>query len=259
MFVALTLESTEVIAAMLALLLGLFIPQMEILSSAHRWLLPTVSGSLALLFIIAGSWPSDFTSDHRKPNSLIYAFDSDNGKSTWASSDQAADEWTSQFLTKSPERARLSEYFPFSSFKFLMAEAPGTQALPPAAYLVDSHSNDDARTLRLRILSPRRAPVVSIYLDPNTEVLGAFVNNIAIDQGEKSEKGWALRYFALPEEGIDLTLTTRAGQSLRVRVVDQSYSLPDLTGLGLQPRPEYMMPALSPYTDATYVVRSFIF
>ena len=74
---------------------------------------------------------------------------------------------------------------------------------------------------------------------------------------------WGLEYWALPEEGIELTLEVRAAQPVMIRVVDRTQGLPDTPGQSITPRPDYIMPApqigIARFSNSTMVSRSFTF
>jgi hypothetical protein len=118
----------------------------------------------------------------------------------------------------------------------------------------------------MQVTSPRHAPIISVYVNASTRVLRAAVNGkwISIQdiplQGS-SEKRWGLSYWALPEEGIVLTLQVWSSHPVGIRIVDQSYGLPEIPGTVFRPRPDSMMP--TPYgfglSDATLVSKSFAF
>jgi len=55
--------------------------------------------------------------------------------------------------------------------------------------------------------------------------------------------------------GLELTLTVKSASPFGVRVSDRSYGLP--SDLQIKPRPADMMPSPSPYSETTYVSKSF--
>jgi hypothetical protein len=69
--------------------------------------------------------------------------------------------------------------------------------------------------------------------------------------------GWNMRYYAVPEGGIDLILELQPSSPLKLRVSDLSYGLPD--SLVVKPRPGHIMPSPMPYSDTTIVSKSFNF
>jgi hypothetical protein len=118
------------------------------------------------------------------------------------------------------------------------------------------------RTLRLRVTSPRRAPVLTFAADSEAGITGAAVNGRSLEKvgAELAEsKRWSVRYHALPAEGFELTVRAKASQPVRVRVVDQSYGLPQLDGRTTPARPDDMVLAQLSFNDSTFVGKSYVF
>ncbi|MBH8572263.1 M28 family metallopeptidase [Nostocaceae cyanobacterium CENA369] len=260
MFVALTISMAGVVMVMVVLLLGLLIPHFYLFITPHKWLLPATALLISLSLMIAGSFTAGFDANHPKPNSIFYALNADTGKAIWASFDEQPDEWTSQFLSQNPEKASLTEYLPFASRQFLKNQAPALSLAAPKIILLGDNTDNDTRTLRLQIISSRQGRIVRVYLDPKIEVLEATVNSKKIDDqinNSNNDGTWGLNYFGLPQEGIELTLTVKKSQSLKLKVVDQSDDLPEIPNKFFRQRPNYMMPTGFGNSDSTLVSKSF--
>ncbi|HXQ35896.1 MAG TPA: hypothetical protein VN843_17910, partial [Anaerolineales bacterium] len=108
---------------------------------------------------------------------------------------------------------------------------------------------DGVQTLRMRISSPRQAGTLSIYVDSNTQVLSATVNNKQMDE---LKDRWGLFIDGFPKEGVELLLQVRTAEPLKIRLVDQSYGLPPVNTASSQ-----QAPPTSAKPDATLVVKSF--
>ena len=52
---------------------------------------------------------------------------------------------------------------------------------------------------------------------------------------------YLIKYFAFPEEGIDMTLNLDDKQEIEIRLIDFVYGLPDLPEVQKYPRPSNMM------------------
>jgi peptidase M28-like protein len=256
-FLAMTLRMVAVVAVLVVLLLGLLVPHLYLMSQPNKWVLPTALALASLGFIVAGSLTSGFDKSQPKPASLFYAMNADSGKAVWASYDQRTDEWTSHFLAENKERGALSEYIPSGYNRFLKSQAPTTPLGAPNILLLEDSTNEGIRKLRMLIQSTRQAPVVSIYLEPSGEVLEAAVNGKRLPNNP--ENGLALRYYALPQEGIELALQVKASEPVKIRAVDMSYGLPEIPGAPYRARPDYIIPSIQPFSDSTLVSKTFTF
>ncbi len=262
-FPAVALNSSEELMALVVLVLGLLIPHISAIADQKKWLVPASSMLLSILFVVAAVITFHFDDKHPKPGYLFYGFDADNNKATWASAFQKPDEWNAQFFSQ-PERGRLPEYFPFGSFPFLKNAAPTAELPAPNVQLISDEKKDGLRTLRLQVLSPRRAPIISVFVTSDTEVIAGEINGRRLAQkSETAQAGegnrWTLRYNGVPEDGLGLVLQTRSTQAVSLRVVDQSYGLPETLMTRYKPKPDNVMPAPLINNNTTLVSKSFTF
>jgi hypothetical protein len=94
-----------------------------------------------------------------------------------------------------------------------------------------------------------------------SDVNGKRISSQATPAHGRPENQWSLRYWAPPEEGIALKLRVSSSHPVEIRVVDQSYGLPEIPGAVFRPRPDSMMPTPFGFglSDATLVSKSFVF
>jgi len=260
-FVALTLNSAWIVAICAALLFGLLLAPIVHAINLWRGLVPAVVLMTSVILLIAGTVVLRFDKRHPVMNNLFYALNADTGKAVFASSDEKRDEWTTQFLARNFERNRMPDFFPGSGRLYYQSEAPAAQLVGPQAAVTADHTENNVRTLSFRVSSPRRAPVIAIYTAPDTEVLDAAVdgNRAFRETADPSQPGppmknWGLQFYALPVEGIEVTLKLHDSKPFKMLVVDRSYGLPEP-----KPRPENMIPAPYGVSDVTLVSKSFSF
>ena len=258
-FVGLTLNSIAVVAVLVMLQLGLLIPHLNVMARANKWSLPVLAALISVGFIAVGVLSTSFDRQNPKPNNIFYALNADSGKAVWASMDRTSDEWTSQFLSTNPGNAPLSEFFTanWSSVKFRQNAAPVAQLAPPQIVVLNDQNSGEVRQLRLRITSTRMAPVLSVYVDSKAEFLSLIVNGKQLDRGNNKQT-WNMRYVAPPPEGVEVALEFKAQEPLKIRVVDQSYSLPEIPNLTIA-RPDNTIASASTLSDATLVSKTFSF
>jgi hypothetical protein len=256
-FIALTVSLSGVVAVLVVLVLGLLIPHLASIAIFHRWLLPRLALGLSLIALLAGSFTAGFDADRPKPNSIFYGLNADTGKAIWASADREPDEWTSQFLSATPETARLTEYLPMSSRKFLQSQAPIAPLTAPEIELLSDEVREGIRTLRWRVTSPRQARILQLSADSDAEILATAVNGKKIDRVQSQR--WGLNYFALPAKGIELTLAVKPSSKFELKVADRSDGLPQITGKAFKPRPRSMMATAfaGGVSDSTLVGKSY--
>ena len=263
-FIALSLSMAGVAVVLLALMLGLLIPYLVFMSARLKWLWPGALAIISAGFIVAGSLTSGFDSAHSKPYNLFYGLNADTNKAVWGSSSDSPDEWTAQFFSAGTERNLLHDFFPSNNREFLTSPAPPSPLAAPDIQVLDDSTDQGARTLRLRVVSARRAPFILVYIESNAKVTRLGINGKEVDAGnntasQNSQGRGTIRYFAPPEEGVELLLALDAAQPVKIRAIDRSYGYNEMPGASARPRPDYLMPAPFPHSDATLVSKSFSF
>jgi hypothetical protein len=254
-FMMLGLDLGGFFMLLVVLLAALVAPHFRVLTARRRWLLPAAAALAGVVFVVVGLSLAGFDARHRKVDSVFYFLDADTRRASWSSTDAALDEWTSQFVKPGAQKMSLAEIFPWSKQTSFESDAPAVSVQPPDAQVVEDKTDGDARTVRLRLSSPRRAAALIFYtnaglrraeLDGKTLLEGA-------PGGERN--GLRVSFSAPPPEGLELRLVTRAGAPLRLVVEDLSYGLPEIAGESFRARPDDEMPVPAPRTSDTTVVR----
>ena len=247
-----------------ALLCGLLIPHIRLITREKKWILPGLAALLGVSFIVAGLLNSGTSPSQPKLNNLIYALDADTGKVVWASIDKEPDEWTTQFLSANAKSGTLPAILNANTTaQWLQGEAQAQPLVAPDMELLEDKSVEGMRTLRMHITSPRQAPVLTFYADSKMEIVSVELNGkqmiMKSSVSGARKDSWIMRYYAVPVEGIDMTMQVKASEPVKFRVVDQSYQLPEFMGTRAASRPDNIISAPLPFADSTFVSRSFTF
>jgi len=264
-FTALALGMAGIMMALIVLSIGVLLLQLQTMALPPRKsLLSGVMLIAGLGFFVAGIVTSGFGVSHPQSDSLFYGLDADSGQAFWASGDRRPDEWTGQFITAKAGRATLAEVFPLGRREYLKEQAPAAPLTAPQVELLSDSTNGNLRTLRMRVVSARQAPYISVYVEPEVEVLAATVNGqelkgLDTSAAKKGEKEWALFYYGVLPEGLELTFDLNTTKPVKFRVVDRSYGLPETLTSSVKPRPGYLMPLVMPNNGTTLVSKSFVF
>lgn len=262
LFVALTLKSGPTVAIFVVLAMGLLVPQFKLMGGRKKALIMSAA-TLALSFgcAFAGLLTAGFDRRHPATDSLLYGLNADTGEAVWASPDGKTDEWTSRFLPAGSAKSKLPDFFPMSEQPFLSAPAPALPLPPPRVDLLSDETREGLRTLRLHITSPRAAPLVSVYVDKESRVMSATINDksLQVESGGEQVSPWGMHYYAVPEEGVELVLNVESSRPVKIRIVDRTYGLPTLPDGQLQARPDHIIPTSSVYSEASFVSRPLSF
>jgi hypothetical protein len=254
-FAAMSFNVLPVIVLIITLQLALLIPHLELLTNYGKYM-STIGGLvIAVILFIAGAYLSAGDNSRKRQDSLFYVMNSDTGEAVWSSFDSQPDEWQSQFFNGAIEKGSLNEYAALGYNGYLKSRAQLIEALPPSVTKLEDLTRNDARHLHLRVASPRRAQALMLATDSDSRILASIINGKRVVNDAKD--GWNMRYYAVPEGGIDLILELQPSSPLKLRVSDLSYGLPD--SLVVKPRPGHIMPSPMPYSDTTIVSKSFNF
>jgi hypothetical protein len=261
-FYGLTVRAAAIVMVLLALLLGLLMMPLTLLEQRNRWALPVGMTIVCLIFLTWGSMTAEFAPNYPRPDHLFYFLDQDTGQAVWASLDESPSEWTSQFLNNHGGRTRLDKLLPSSPRTFITSPGTVISLPPPEILLLEDSSDDNIRKLRIKVLSPRRAPIAAIHVLPGASVRGYSIDGESIEvssNGTAPPQAWQFNYAGLPAEGVELTLQLNSTEGVEIRVTDQSYGLPDVPGKETRQWPEAVI--RSPYylSDTTVITRSFKF
>jgi hypothetical protein len=221
MFVGLTLNWVPLVIALTVLLFGLLMPHLRYIVAPFKWVLPVVSVAVALVLLVAGGL-SNYGSTEKQSSTVYYALNSDTGKAVWASDPSHRD--------GDQQTGMLSDFaYARKSREYALSSAPVAALPAPQMSVLEDKSIDGVRAIRMRISSPRQAGIFFVYLDSNADVLKTLVNNKVVDEAPDPKKQWGLRIDGFPQQGIELQLFVKASEPLKLRLVDQSYGLPDAT------------------------------
>lgn len=122
--------------------------------------------------------------------------------------------------------------YPFATVKpTFVAPARPLGLLPPRAEILAEAPDPAGRRVRLRLSSPRGAPVVLLLLGPEARLVSAAVNGVAVPpprpKFEALTRGVRLVGCAtMPPEGVELELVLASERPVDVTVIDGSPGLP---------------------------------
>ncbi|NIA16039.1 MAG: M20/M25/M40 family metallo-hydrolase [Nitrospiraceae bacterium] len=234
---ALTVFLAPGLMLLFALLLGLAIQHLDILTMPDKRWLPASAGALGVLLFAAALMLGGFSEAQPKFSCLSYGFNASTGRAYWLSADAEPDEWTSQFFPPGTQRERAHD-FGFTG-AYLKAEAPVAPLAPPAVEVLSDTVTAGGRILRLRVRSPRKGARLALSCNSETAVSRVTVNGVTLGQKGKQ---WKLKYAIFPRSGMELEIQTGVpARPIQLQVVDTSFELPEFPSESYTPRPKYMI------------------
>jgi MFS family permease len=260
------IPTTPVPIVFVALLMGLLIPQLDLLAgephkragenhpTAHTarrrvrtslayWLVPISAFLIGIVVLGAAIGTSGFSASRPGTDQIRYQLNADTGQAIWQSDDQRLDAWTRQFFPSSTGQG------PFQ------AKAPSVALAAPTASLLSDTLSGGTRTLRVQVASPRHAAYATVIVAASLDGHPFDLNGLSQSTRQRLE----FSYYGLPDQGFELMLRVASAAPVKITVQDLSNGLPNVPGMTIKPRPAYLMPAPRDWLDPTIVVKLFTF
>ena len=105
------------------------------------------------------------------------------------------------------------------------------------------------------------------YVNPELDIVSVEINGISSaplplfgeEEGALKWPELLFIYEALPDRGIDVKIQVRTDGLIELLLQDQSYGLPDIPGMSIEPMPNHIMPQanVSDFPHQTVVIKSF--
>jgi hypothetical protein len=228
------------------LLAGLLVLPLALVARAFRLWLPLALAVVGVVILFAAGSTVAFDSEHPKFTSVYYRQGAD-GAAVWQTLDPL-DEYTRRFLTERLSSPFMAAYFPTLGTRDTLAGgAPLYGLRPPSLRVLSDTTEDDRRTVRLRLRSRRDAAVVSLLVHTVVGYLTASVDGQRLAGRDTTlldgtTVRWSFDFYGPPPEGVVVTLRFAAGPSVLLRAVDFSYGLPAGAAGQYPARPAGMLP-----------------
>jgi hypothetical protein len=269
-YLALGTDLIIVPVLVMALMLGLFIPHLDLFARPYRWALPLTAGCVALVGLIVGSLTAMPHAASPQADSIFYALNADTGQALWISEDPQPDVWTSQFLGTTFSRGELPELFPHLSNEFLFAPASVLDLTAPQVNLLSDHTIGGTRALHLHITTPGQVPWVEVSVESTRPISTITLAGKPIScqndppQSRLNRYFKTIQYWVPPVHGFDLAVEVASPGNVKVFVRDYKFGLPQIPGFRYNPRPADRMPLAREFlpknkTDTVLVTKSFVF
>jgi uncharacterized Tic20 family protein len=225
------------------LCLSLLIVHIDIITRTKPWLVPLIAFSAGLIFLFIGTVHLKYNERYKKQNSLILATNGNTNESFLTSFNDKPDEWTIEYLSQNPDTIKLEDFYLFGKRDVLVKPVMGENLPAPALIVLKDTIANKQRLLRLHINSERKADNLFIQIKTDLDSIQVGINHSGLKMlnGLKDSEWHLIRYYAFPEEGIDMELKIEENQNIEISLIDFIYGLPVLREINIKPRPDYMM------------------
>ncbi|MFC7530564.1 M28 family peptidase [Actinoplanes sp. GCM10030250] len=210
---------------------------MEAIRARRHGALPTLTAAVAVLACtVTGLAVDRFDAEHPSLTHLMYAMDADTGTARWLSEEADPQVWTAQYVAGDP--VTTTDSLPaFGAEELRSGPAPAATLPAPNLTLVTDTRTGDGRTLRLRLAPQRTVRFVTLHVAAGTWITAATVGGRPIAPTGEAGGGWGFGFVfhAPPKDGVEVELTLRGTDPVRLRAMDASDDVTRLPGFQARP------------------------
>ena len=244
---------------LIALVFGLLLPVFGAFRGKKIWAILTFL--IAVGFIIKAQLNADYSSEHAKPNSLLYVLNEDTKSAVWATYDKNLDDWTKNYLGTSPQKSDSINSLPLFSkynsiFTYTSKADVKTLAGPSIQFNKDTMVN--ARKQYLITISPnRKVNRYDIFANENMDFYNLKANGVSLigwKEAKYRRNGKKiLSYYVVDNEPLQLSFTLDAATKLDMELLESSFDLLENDQFSIPKRQNWMMSTPFVLNDAVVI------
>jgi hypothetical protein len=266
-FVAVGARMPSAPIALLALFSGLFLPILAHAPARARRLAAALAFVGSACIATFGVVTAKCSETEPCTDSLTYTLDHDTGVASWLRG-RSRDRWVELRVPASAASSPLPG-FTRSDREVATAHASRLDLAPADVTVRSDVVAEGTRKLTVHVTSPRHARCLRMWDAGGAQILsspeidGAPVRDFPLEgekaalrrmTGDDTARVWHMLHCGLSNSGLDVALTARTGEPIRLRIVEETEGLP-VTGDGpMPPRPPDLLPAQD--SDVTLVGRT---
>jgi hypothetical protein len=246
-------------AILVVLTFTLLLPVFGNYSKKVNW--GTLLFIISIGFFIKAHIDSDFEKGKGKPNSLLYVFDADKNRASWATYDKVLDNWTKNYLGEKPnldislnQHALSSKYNLSYSYS---AEASKKNIPKPIFTFLRDTVVGNQRAVTIRIDANRNVNRMDIFAQEKLKIHHLKANGIKNINQEgslfKRKKSNLINYYPINNKPLTLSFQIHKDDKLDLDVMISSFDLLENTQFSIPKRPDSFIPMPFVLTDAIIV------
>ena len=244
---------------LIALVFGLLLPVFGSFRGKKVWSILTFL--IAVGFIIKAQLNADYSSEHAKPNSLLYVLNEDTKSAVWATYDKNLDDWTKNYLGTSPQKSDSINSLPlFSKYNsiFTYTSKADVKMLAGPSIQFNKDTMVNARKQYLITISPnRKVNRYDIFANKNMDFYNLKANGVSLigwKEAKYRRNGKKiLSYYVVDNEPLQLSFTLDASTKLDMELLESSFDLLENDQFSIPKRQNWMIPTPFVLNDAVVI------
>ena len=246
-------------AILTVLLFGLLLPVFGAFAKKGIWGL--VFLALSIGFFAKAHFDSGYELGKAKSNSLIYIYNADTNKASWATYDTNLDSWTKNYLGENPKEATPMNAIPLfskynSGFTYIV-DAP-KKALPkPTIQFLEDRIEGNQRKLKILITPNRNVNRYDIFANEKMAIYNFRANGVTT-LGQKNSlyerKGKKIAsYYVVDNAPLEMEFSITSNAIFDMELLESSFDLMTNPSFNMQKRENWMIPTPFVLNDAVLI------
>ena len=246
-------------AILTVLTFGLLLPVFGAFAKKGLWSL--LFFALAIGFFAKAHYSSGYEFGKAKSNSLLYIYNADTNKASWATYDTNLDSWTKSYLGENPKDAMaLNETPLFSKYNSgftYSKEAPIKNLEKPTIEFLEDRIVGNQRYFKIKISPNRKVNRYDIFANEKMTIHN-FKANGASTIGQKGSKYQRngkkiLSYYVVDNLPLEMQFSIDATTVLDMELMESSFDLLTNPLFNIAKREDWMMPTAFVLNDAVVI------
>jgi Peptidase family M28 len=259
--VGLGLKILFVSAILVVLTFGLLLPTFGAFAKKGVWAFLFFLASIG--FFAKANYESGYDTNHKKSNSLVYFYNADTNKASWATYDTNLDSWTKNYLGEKPKTAidlnKIALSSKYQSVFTYATEVPVKKVQKPTIEFLKDTIVNKKRFLKIKITPNRNVNRYDIYANEKLTINNLKANDVLSldpkDTPMDSPKNRVVRYYVVDNVPLELEFNIDAKAVLEMNLMESSFDLLSNPVFEIQKRESWMMPSPFVLNDAVVLVQ----
>lgn len=264
--VGLGLKILFVSAILVVLIFGLCLPVFGHLKHKTRWSFSFLI--LSIIGFLSAHFNSSFTEDRPKPNSLVYAIDSDTKTAYWATYDNSLDSYTKNFIDTTSNNNTPFNANTFGSkygtgFSFTK-KAPLKNIAEPTIQISKDTIIDKLRSYTICITPNRDIQRLEVFADSTMVFKKMVLNGVEITKENKEDNtvfkqrknNRLFCYYTTDQNYLELDITVPIDQKTTLQLYEASNDLLENNLFTIPKRLSWMIPKPFVLNDAIIIKKT---
>ncbi|SHM90985.1 M28 family peptidase [Polaribacter sp. KT 15] len=224
-----------------------------------------LSGILAIVFFGLATYNSGFSTENKKPNSIVYIQNSDDKTAYYGTYNTILDAYTKQIFNTDYSEGGLENADTKSKYntRFKFAKKTSFKNIENANLITDLDTIiGSKRFLELTFLPTRKVNKFEFITKNNISLHQFKVNDMLVNDGKKykAKPGTFLIYhFGNSDKELTISFTVDVNEKLDIILNEISYDLLTNKNFNIKPRTEEMMPMPFVTNDAIIISKKLVF